>query len=72
MKNIILIAEVVIAILLMVSILLQGRGAGLSGVFGGSSAVYRTKRGIEKFLTIFSVVLFIIFVGLAITSLILY
>jgi protein translocase SecG subunit len=72
MKNFIVITQIIVAILLMISILMQGRGSGLSGVFGGTSAVYRTKRGIEKFLNIASIVLFILFVGLAIASLILY
>ena len=72
MKNFIVITQIIVAILLMISILMQGRGSGLSGVFGGTSAVYRTKRGIEKFLNKASIVLFILFVGLAIASLILY
>ena len=40
--------QVVIAILLIVVILMQNRGSGLSGVFGGNNNVYLTKRGIEK------------------------
>jgi len=55
------IAQVIIAILLMVSILLQNRGAGLSEVFGGSSNVYRTKRGVEKSLFMGTIVLAVIF-----------
>lgn len=70
MKNIILIAEVVIACLLIVAILLQNKGSGLSGVFGGGGgAVYRTKRGMEKVLTIATVILAIIFFILAVISL---
>ena len=42
------IGQVVIAILLMVAILLQNRGTGVGGVFGGTGGVYLTKRGIEK------------------------
>ncbi len=56
------IVQIIIAILLMVSILLQNRESGLSGVFGGGGSVYRTKRGAEKFLFTATIVLAIIFV----------
>ena len=47
-------AQIVIAIALTVVIMLQTKGATLGGVFGGSdSAVYKTRRGMEK--TIFNV-----------------
>ena len=45
-----LILQAVIAILLMVSILLQNRGSGLGSAFGVDFGGYYTKRGIEKFL----------------------
>jgi len=59
--KIISIVQVIIAILLMAAILLQSRGTGLSGVFGGTSNVYRTKRGIEKILFITTIILAILF-----------
>jgi preprotein translocase subunit SecG len=47
-------AQIVIAISLIVVIMLQTKGAALGGVFGRSdSAVYKTRRGIEK--TVFNV-----------------
>ena len=55
------IVQIVIAILLMLAILLQNRGAGLSGIFGGAGNVYRAKRGIEKILFISTIVLSILF-----------
>ncbi|MDQ1283874.1 MAG: preprotein translocase subunit SecG [Patescibacteria group bacterium] len=64
------IIEIVIAVALTVSILLQNRGAGLSGTFGGDFGGYYTKRGFEKFLAAFSVLLSIAFIVLAITSLV--
>lgn len=63
------IAEIVIAVLLTISILLQNRGAGLSGTFGGDFGGYYSKRGFEKFLVRFSIVLAIFFIGLAIANL---
>jgi protein translocase SecG subunit len=70
MLKIINIAEIIIAVLLTVSILLQNRGAGLSSTFGGDFGGYYSKRGFEKFLTRFSIVLAIIFIALAIANLI--
>lgn len=59
------IAQIVIAIALMVAILMQNRGAGLGGVFGGSGGVYLTKRGLEKKLFIATIVLAAIFLLLS-------
>lgn len=58
---ILLIAQIVVAMLLIMCILLQMQGSGLSGAFGGTSQVYRSKRSIEKFLVIFTVILIVIF-----------
>ena len=44
------------AIALIVAILLQARGTGLSGTFGGDSAVYRSRRGVERRLWQFTIV----------------
>jgi protein translocase SecG subunit len=40
----------------VLAIILQQKGAGLSGVFGGSDVSYMTKRGAEKFLVVFTIV----------------
>ena len=50
-------ALIVVCIGLMASILLQARGAGLSATFGGDSSVYRSRRGVEKRLYQFTIVL---------------
>ena len=59
------IAQIAIAILLVVAILMQNRGSGLGGVFGGSGGVYLTKRGLEKKLFIATIVLAVIFIFLS-------
>lgn len=69
-QNIINIAILVVGVILILSILLQSRGAGLSGVFGGDSAVFSTRRGPEKLLYWVTIVLAVIFVGLSIARLI--
>jgi len=70
MENIITIAQLVIAVLLTITILLQNRGSGLSGVFGGSGAVYRTKRGVEKTLFSLTIILSILFLGISLLQII--
>jgi preprotein translocase subunit SecG len=62
------IIQIVAAVLLMVAILLQSRGAGVGGVFGGEGAVYQTKRGLEKKLFIATIILSIIFLGTALAN----
>jgi len=56
------VGQALISIALMASILMQARGAGLGATFGGDSSVYRSRRGIEKRLFQFTVVLTILFV----------
>lgn len=63
MTNIATIIQTVSAVLLIFSILMQRRGAGLSGTFGGEGGVYSTRRGIEKFLFGATIVLGVIFLG---------
>lgn len=63
--------QIIISVLLIVSILLQNRGAGLSETFGGGGGggnVYQTKRGFDKFLFTATVVLAILFLGTAFFS----
>ena len=55
------IGQDIIGIFLMVSILLQARGSGLSATFGGDSSVYRSRRGIERRLWQFTILLVILF-----------
>jgi len=65
------IVQALISILLIISILLQNRGTGLSETFGGGSdnASYQTKRGFDKFLFRATIVLVVLFLGTAVYSL---
>ncbi len=60
------IVQVVLAVVLMALILVQAKGAGLSGVFGGEGNIYRTKRGAEKFIFMATIVLAVLFFVVAI------
>ena len=55
----------------MIAILMQRRGSGLSGTFGGSDNVYSTRRGIEKMLYVATIILAVIFLGISVTRIIL-
>lgn len=65
------IAQIIIAVLLMVAILLQNRGGGVSGIFGGGDSIYRTKRGVEKSLFYATIVLSVLFFVIALLGIIL-
>ena len=66
MEKGLIIAQVIVSILLMTSILLQNRGAGLGATFGGDFGGYYTKRGFEKFLFWATVVLGALFIGISV------
>ena len=63
------VAQIVLAIAIILIILLQVRGGGLGGIFGQADTVYRTKRGVEKTMFQFTVALAIIFVIVSMLSL---
>jgi preprotein translocase subunit SecG len=63
------IAQIVVAVALIVAILLQVKGGGLGGIFGQADTVYRTKRGLEKTLFQMTIALIVIFVALSILAL---
>ncbi len=65
------ILQILISVILVVLILLQERSAGLSGIMGGEGgAFYQTRRGLEKTIFIATIVLSVVFVGLAVFQLV--
>jgi preprotein translocase subunit SecG len=62
------IGQILVSIALMAAVLLQSRGTGLSGTFGGDSAVYRSRRGIERRLWQFTIALAVLFVLFSLVS----
>ena len=69
MQTYLSVAQIVLAIALILAILLQVRGGGLGGIFGQSSTVFRTKRGVEKTLFQLTVVLVVLFIIVALITL---
>jgi preprotein translocase subunit SecG len=64
------ITQIIIAVLLVVVILMQNRGSGLGSAFGGSNAVFTTKRGLEKKLYNITIVLAILFFAVSLAVII--
>ena len=62
------IGQDIIGAFLIAAILLQARGSGLSATFGGDSSVYRSRRGIERRLWQFTILLAILFCLFSIVS----
>ncbi|MEA1958424.1 MAG: preprotein translocase subunit SecG [Chloroflexota bacterium] len=60
------IAQIIVSVVLISILLLQVRGGGLGGIFGQQTGTYRTKRGVEKTLFRFTIVLVAIFVLISI------
>jgi preprotein translocase subunit SecG len=66
-------AELTLSLLLIVGIVLQQRGAGLGGAFGGDNfaSTFYKRRGAEKFLFNATIVVAVLFVASAIAGFIL-
>ncbi len=50
MRNVILIVQIAISVLLTICILLQAKGSGMGTAFGDSGSAFRSRRGVEKLL----------------------
>jgi preprotein translocase subunit SecG len=59
----------ILAVALTVAILLQQRGAGVGGAFGGEITAYRSRRGIERTLFRLTIVLATLWVVFSVLAL---
>ena len=66
MPTYLLIAQILVAVALTATILVQLHGGGLGGIFGQSESVYRTRRAMEKTLLRLTIILSVIFVIFAV------
>jgi len=66
------IALIIISVLLILSVILQSKGAGLGGLTGADTgSVFTARRGVERTLFWITIVLSVVFFALVITLLIL-
>ncbi len=63
------VAQIVLAVALILAVLFQVRGGGLGGIFGQPSTVYRTRRGMEKTLFQITIALVVLFIIVSIVTL---
>ena len=61
MKNIVIAIQIIVSISLILSILAQSKGTGLGAAWGGSSETFDSRRGTDKLLFNFTIVLAILF-----------
>ena len=69
MKNFLLILNIVLSVLIVVFILIQGRGAGLGSAWGGGGEMFQTRRGIEKITLWLTTIFIIIFLVVSLINL---
>ena len=63
------IAQIIISVALVVVILMQTKSSGgLGGIFGGDGSVFRTRRGVERTLFNFTIVLSVAFLVVSLLS----
>lgn len=66
MESYLNVAQIIIAVVLIGIVLLQVKGGGLGGIFGSQTGMYRTKRGIERTLFKFTILLIVVLVVISI------
>ena len=60
---------IIVSVVLILVVLLQTKGSSFSGAFGGdTSSIYRTRRGIEKSLFQFTIIIGVAFALVALIS----
>lgn len=68
MQATLLVMQITAAIVLVVIVLLQGKGGGLGGIMGSDSSMFRTRRGLERILFRFTIGWGIFFVVLSMVT----
>ncbi len=68
MRSYLYFIQILVSVVLTVIILLQAKGAGLGGIFSDQTSVFRTRRGVEKTLFQFTIILTIIFLVISMVS----
>lgn len=69
MKNFLLILNIVLSVLIIIFILIQGKGAGLGSAWGGGGEMFQTRRGMEKIILWLTMIFIIIFFTVSLINL---
>ena len=72
LENVISVLQIIISIALIGAVLLQAPEGGLSPAFSGGGEMYRSKRNIEKFLIVATIVLAALLVLLSMVQVFLF
>ena len=73
MENYIHIGLIITSVALVISVILQSKGAGLGGLTGADTgSVFTARRGIEKTLFYVTIALSVLFFGLALLEVVLF
>ncbi len=62
MQSYLNIVQILLSVVLILVVLLQSKGSGFSATFASDSSVYRSRRGVERTLFNFTIVLAVLFV----------
>lgn len=62
MRSYLTIFQIIVSVLLVIVILTQEKGVGLSATFGGGGEFFKSKRGIDRVLFIGTIVLSALFI----------
>lgn len=68
-KNILLIINIIVTVIIVTLILMQGRGAGLGGAWGGGGETFQTRRGVEVLVLRATIVAIAIFFAISVALL---
>ena len=69
MTTAIYLAMILVSVVLTLVVLLQSKGSGFSGAFGGdTSSIYHTRRGVEKTLYQFTIGIAAVFIVLGLVA----
>lgn len=68
METVLNIVQIVLSVILILAVLLQVKGGGIGGIFGQADTVFRTKRGIEKWLFYTTIIVAAVFVIVALAT----
>lgn len=69
MQNVLLVVNILLSILIVIFILIQGRGGGMGSAWGGGGETFHTRRGIEKVTIRVTVILIAVFFVLSAANL---